>query len=218
VRKAFTADVAAGKTLVVADYGQLELRILAHMAGCESMRVAFEAGGDFHSRTALGMYDHIKEAIQQGGCWMCGSTGGFAIQQGGSVVAVGGWLCGISKDRAKPQCRVIIVLFFSCCLFTTILTIYDCISPSAERCLLEWEGEGAPPLPLLKDLFASERRKAKVLNFSIAYGKTAHGLSKDWNVTLNEAKATVDKWYADRPEVSKGGHVVWVWDACRGDG
>lgn len=34
VRKAFRADVAAGKTLVVADYGQLELRILAHMANC----------------------------------------------------------------------------------------------------------------------------------------------------------------------------------------
>lgn len=44
VRKAFRADVAAGKTLVVADYGQLELRILAHMAGCKSMITAFEAG------------------------------------------------------------------------------------------------------------------------------------------------------------------------------
>jgi DNA polymerase-1 len=35
VRKAFTSDVAAGKTLVVADYGQLELRLLAHMADCK---------------------------------------------------------------------------------------------------------------------------------------------------------------------------------------
>jgi hypothetical protein len=71
----------------------------------------------------------------------------------------------------------------------------------AGRCLLEWEGEGAPPLPLLKDMFASERRKAKVLNFSIAYGKTAHGLSKDWKVSLKEAEETVERWYADRPEV-----------------
>ena len=66
------ADRAAGKTLVVADYGQLELRILAHMAGCVSMIQAFEAGGDFHSRTALGMYDHIKEAIAKGG-WVGGA-------------------------------------------------------------------------------------------------------------------------------------------------
>ena len=56
-------------------------------------------------------------------------------------------------------------------------------------------------MPLLKEMFASERRKAKVLNFSIAYGKTAHGLSKDWKVSLDEAKATVQRWYADRSEV-----------------
>lgn len=36
----------------------------------------------------------------------------------------------------------------------------------------------------LQDMFASERRKAKMLNFSIAYGKTAMGLSKDWKVRL----------------------------------
>ena len=66
MRKAFTADTSKGHTLVVADYGQLELRILAHMADCKSMIRAFELGGDFHSRTALGMYDHIKEAINKG--------------------------------------------------------------------------------------------------------------------------------------------------------
>ena len=33
----------------------------------------------------------------------------------------------------------------------------------------------------------------KVLNFSIAYGKTAHGLSKDWGVTQTEAQVR-GKW------------------------
>ena len=64
MRKAFKAE--EGNTLVVADYGQLELRLLAHMAGCASMLEAFRLGGDFHSRTALGMYDHIKAAIDRG--------------------------------------------------------------------------------------------------------------------------------------------------------
>ncbi len=41
----------------------------------------------------------------------------------------------------------------------------------------------------------------QVLNFSIAYGKTAHGLSKDWGVSLEEAEDTVKRWYSDRPEV-----------------
>ena len=69
--------------------------------------------------------------------------------------------------------------------------------------MLEWDGApGECPLPLLKDKFGNERRRAKVLNFSIAYGKTAHGLSRDWGVTLQEAEATVERWYASRPEVS----------------
>lgn len=77
--------------------------------------------------------------------------------------------------------------------------------PRAGKCLLEWDGGAGggepPPVPLLKDMFGSERRKAKVLNFSIAYGKTAHGLARDWGTSLQEAEATVERWYADRPEV-----------------
>jgi len=70
--------------------------------------------------------------------------------------------------------------------------------------LLEWDrSKGQPPAPLLKEKYAGERRKAKTLNFSIAYGKTAHGLSRDWNVDLKEAKATVERWYSDRQEVRK---------------
>merc|ERR1712087_166360 len=68
--------------------------------------------------------------------------------------------------------------------------------------LFEWDySKGDPPKPLLKDVYASERRKAKVLNFSIAYGKTEYGLSKDFGVSVEEAKDTVNRWYADRPEV-----------------
>lgn len=48
---------------------------------------------------------------------------------------------------------------------------------------------------------SGERKKAKILNFSIAYGKTASGLAKDWGVSVKEARGTVDAWYADRPEV-----------------
>ncbi|PIN12213.1 DNA-directed DNA polymerase [Handroanthus impetiginosus] len=63
IRQAFIA--APGNSLIVADYGQLELRILAHLANCESMLDAFKAGGDFHSRTAMNMYPHIREAIDR---------------------------------------------------------------------------------------------------------------------------------------------------------
>lgn len=52
------------------------------------------------------------------------------------------------------------------------------------KVLLEWDkSQGDAPVPLLKDKYASERRKAKTVNFSIAYGKTAKGFAADWNCT-----------------------------------
>lgn len=46
-------------------YNQLELQIFAHLANCESMLESFKAGGDFHSRTAMNMYPHVREAIER---------------------------------------------------------------------------------------------------------------------------------------------------------
>ena len=43
----------------------------------------------------------------------------------------------------------------------------------------------------MKDTYASERRKAKTLNFSIAYGKTVHGLAQDWGISTEEAEQTL---------------------------
>ena len=51
IRKAFIPE--KGNKFIVADYGQLELRLLAHITNCKSMIEAFKSGGDFHSRTAV---------------------------------------------------------------------------------------------------------------------------------------------------------------------
>ena len=60
--------------------------------------------------------------------------------------------------------------------------------------MLEWDySKGEPPSPLLKEKYSNERKKAKIMNFSIAYGKTAHGLAKDFNTSLQEAEDTVNK-------------------------
>ena len=105
IRDAFIAE--EGKTFIVADYGQLELRVLAHISNCTSMIDAFRQvtryvihcvyfapkihvvvgsfgrcetylcqtiatfigivqGGCFHSRTAVGMYEYIKKAVDNG--------------------------------------------------------------------------------------------------------------------------------------------------------
>jgi DNA polymerase-1 len=135
VRDMFAA--APGNKLVVADYGQLELRIMAIITKCKSMIDAFKLGGDFHSRTAMGMYKHVAKAVENG------------------------------------------------------------------EVLLEWDSkDGAkPPVPMLKDKYGLERKNAKILNFSIAYGKTVYGLSTDFGVTKKEAETILQSWYADRPEV-----------------
>lgn len=50
IRKVFIA--AKGRCLIDADYSQIELRVLAHMANDEMMIKAFSSGDDIHKRTA----------------------------------------------------------------------------------------------------------------------------------------------------------------------
>ena len=135
VRQAFSCE--EGNTLIVADYSQLELRLLAHITKCHSMIDAFKAGGDFHSRTAMTMFDNVSKAVEKGECVL-------------------------ERDSANST---------------------------------------SDSIPLLKDMFSVERRKAKTLNFSIAYGKTVMGLARDWNVSREEASETLMLWYKERQEV-----------------
>jgi len=55
IREAFVAPHR--KTLVSLDYSQIELRILAHVAGIDALRQAFRDGLDIHAMTASEMFD-----------------------------------------------------------------------------------------------------------------------------------------------------------------
>jgi DNA polymerase-1 len=61
VRRGFIAD--PGNVLVSLDYSQIELRIVAHMAGDEAMLNAFRAGQDIHATTAAAIYGVPLEAV-----------------------------------------------------------------------------------------------------------------------------------------------------------
>ena len=105
---------ADGCVLVDADYSQIELRILAHMAGDEGMREAFLSGGDFHAETAAKVF-HVARA----------------------------------------------------------------------------------------DVTPEMRRSAKAVNFGIVYGISAFSLSQDIGVTVAEAKAYMEAYFATFPGVRK---------------
>ncbi len=64
IRKAFIAE--RGFTLISADYSQIELRVIASLAGDEQMIEAFKQGEDIHARTAASIHKiDIKEVTRE---------------------------------------------------------------------------------------------------------------------------------------------------------
>ena len=110
IRRAIIAE--PGHVLISADYSQIELRVLAHLAGEETLTEAFRAGEDIHDRTALKVFG--------------------------------------------PE-------------------------------------SGLDPHEL--------RRRAKIINYALLYGKTAFTLAKDIGVSKEAAQEFIDAYFAGFPKV-----------------
>jgi DNA polymerase-1 len=110
IRRAFVAE--PGHVLISADYSQIELRVLAHLAGEQTLVDAFRNGEDIHGRTALKVF---------------GSASGLSPHE--------------------------------------------------------------------------LRRRAKIINYALLYGKQAFTLAKDIGVSRQEAKAFIDAYFAGFPAV-----------------
>ncbi|MGD8323902.1 MAG: DNA polymerase I, partial [Gammaproteobacteria bacterium] len=61
IRQAFIAP--DGQVLLAADYSQIELRIMAHLSGDESLRLAFENRQDVHAATAAEVFGESLESV-----------------------------------------------------------------------------------------------------------------------------------------------------------
>jgi DNA polymerase I len=110
IRRAFIAE--PGFRLISADYSQIELRVLAHLSGDETLIAAFARGEDIHDRTADKIFG---------------------------------------------------------------------------------EHSGLSPHEL--------RRRAKIVNYALLYGKTAFTLAKDIGVTQQAAQEFIDAYFAGFPRV-----------------
>jgi DNA polymerase-1 len=110
VRKAFVA--APGHTLVVADYSQIELRVLAHLSGDRALSEAFATDTDVHAATA-------------------------------------GKVFGLPPDQVDSELR----------------------------------------------------RRAKVVNYGLAYGMNAFGLASRLGIPPDEAQEFIDAYFAGFPKI-----------------
>jgi DNA polymerase-1 len=110
IRRAFVAE--PGHVLISADYSQIELRVLAHLAGEQTLVDAFQKGEDIHDRTAAKVF---------------------------------GQASGLSAHEL--------------------------------------------------------RRRAKIINYALLYGKQAFTLAKDIGVSRQEAQVFIDAYFAGFPRV-----------------
>ncbi len=67
IRRAFvpggSGESAGSQVLLVLDYSQIELRILAHLSGDEGLRAAFASGEDIHTATAARVFGLPLDAV-----------------------------------------------------------------------------------------------------------------------------------------------------------
>ena len=117
----------ADYVLIDADYSQIELRLLAHMSGDETMTAAYREGADIHTRTAACAF-------------------------------------GVPEEAVTPELR----------------------------------------------------KRAKAVSFGIVYGISSYSLSGDLGISVKEADAYVESYFAQFPSVK--GYLDGVVEAAKEDG
>jgi len=97
IRRAFVAP--PGGVLLVADYSQIELRLLAHLSGDPLFVEAFERGGDIHRQTAALIFGVAQDAVSPE-MRSRAKTNNFGTIYGQGPFALSRQL-GITQDQAK---------------------------------------------------------------------------------------------------------------------
>lgn len=96
IRDAFVAE--PGHVILAADYNQIELRLMAHMADEPALQRVYAEGGDVHTLTAMEVFGVAAEAVTRE-LRARAKTINFSIIYGISAFGLGGRL-GIARDEA----------------------------------------------------------------------------------------------------------------------
>jgi DNA polymerase I len=97
LREVFVAD--EGNHLIMADYSQVELRVLAHLSGDENLIQAFRDGEDIHASTARELFgSHVDE--DPSGYRRIAKTINFGVIYGMGAFRLAGDL-GVSRAEAQ---------------------------------------------------------------------------------------------------------------------
>jgi len=98
IRKCFVAP--AGKMLISVDYSQIQLRLLADVAGVHTFRETFHAGADIHEQTARKIFNIPADAPVPKDLRRAAKTVNFSIVYGISSFGLAAQL-GVSRAEAQ---------------------------------------------------------------------------------------------------------------------
>ncbi|MFA5134174.1 MAG: DNA polymerase I [Patescibacteria group bacterium] len=105
IRNAFIAE--RGFSIVAADYSQIELRIVASLAGDEKMIAAFKNGEDIHRRTAADIYNIPLEQVTKEQRYEAKEVN-FGILYG-----MGAWGLAARKKMTRERAQAFIEKYFA---------------------------------------------------------------------------------------------------------
>jgi len=91
---------APGRVLLVADYSQMELRILAHMSNDARMLKTYREGGDIHTTTACALFDITPDRVSKDQRSR-GKTVNFAMVYGAGPNRLIEQIKGLTQDGAR---------------------------------------------------------------------------------------------------------------------
>jgi DNA polymerase-1 len=180
IRRAFVAP--QGRKLVVADYSQIELRILAHLAGDEALIEVFRAGEDIHRATAAKMLN-IPPATVTADQRRGAKTINFGILYGMGPFALSSQL-GVPQAEAKAFIKA----YFE--RFPKIRACLDSILGKArESGATETIFGRSRPIPGLFDRNYAVRSNAERMAMNAPFQGSAADLIKLAMIALDESLA-----------------------------